>query len=672
MATTQPLVATLHWICAVLYVFIGALVLVRGPRSSAAWWIGAGCGATAFWSGLVALKWPTVALGLSLWLELARSLVWYGLILSLFRRSVPRPARWSSAFTVVGAALAVSTLSILLMNVLAVGPPFPIRVLQTLLHLAIPICILVLIENFYYNTPSDDRWSISLLCVALAIQFLFDIVLHADAIMSKRHSVVLYEGRVVVVIIAAPLIALAAVRNREWRVNIHISREVAFHGASLVIAGSLLVALGSVGEILRESAANWGNVVESAIVVSGMTSVVLLLTSEIFRVRFRRLLSEHFFSYRYDYRREWVRCINTLTAPGAHVNLYLRAIRAAAAVIDSPGGVVFVRAPEEVAFRWAGSWNCPAPTEPIPPGDQIVSALEHCTQTVVLSYNGLAGSWISVVPRPWIAVPLQNSGRLVGFVVLAESRVHLKLDKETLDLLRVVGSEIGSRIAEHRAAQLIVQTSQLREYSQKFSFVAHDIKNISGQLRMLLVNADAHAGNPAFQQNVLATVEAAVTKISRLLSKLQIASDRSDHTILSPGDFVLSLVSRLPVEHRARVVFRSYCPPINVAISLDIVDAIFRHLISNAMDVSGSKNYVYVSVYADGAHLAIDVADQGAGMTAEFIRDDLFMPFVSTKRNGLGIGAYQAQELARVAGGDLLVCSRVDAGTIMRVLLPIA
>ena len=58
-------------------------------------------------------------------------------------------------------------------------------------------------------------------------------------------------------------------------------------------------------------------------------------------------------------------------------------------------------------------------------------------------------------------------------------------------------------------------------------------------------------------------------------------------------------------------------------------------------------------------------------MTPEFIRDELFRPFSSTKGDGHGIGVYQARELLRGAGGDLLVLSRLGSGTTMRLLLPL-
>jgi signal transduction histidine kinase len=66
----------------------------------------------------------------------------------------------------------------------------------------------------------------------------------------------------------------------------------------------------------------------------------------------------------------------------------------------------------------------------------------------------------------------------------------------------------------------------------------------------------------------------------------------------------------------------------------------------------------------------IEVADNGPGMSPEFIRDTLFQPFGSTKEGGFGIGAYQARELIRAAGGDLVVASRHGQGTRMSILLP--
>jgi hypothetical protein len=84
------------------------------------------------------------------------------------------------------------------------------------------------------------------------------------------------------------------------------------------------------------------------------------------------MVVRNFSSHRYDYRHEWIRCLDALTAPEAFVALHKRAIRAAAEVVDSPAGALFVLAPQDVAFQWAGAWNMPTATAPIPPGHPLV------------------------------------------------------------------------------------------------------------------------------------------------------------------------------------------------------------------------------------------------------------------------------------------------------------
>jgi signal transduction histidine kinase len=107
-----------------------------------------------------------------------------------------------------------------------------------------------------------------------------------------------------------------------------------------------------------------------------------------------------------------------------------------------------------------------------------------------------------------------------------------------------------------------------------------------------------------------------------------------------------------------------------VALNPDVFDTIIGHLINNALDASQLATAVHISIHTIEGQVAVHIADQGAGMSAQFVRNDLFRPFLSTKSGGHGIGAYQAQELARAAGGDLLVYSKEGTGTIIRLLLP--
>jgi putative PEP-CTERM system histidine kinase len=668
MTYHQSAMALLHGGCALLYAALATLILVRQQRSRTGLWLAAACVFTAFWAAAVAVS-PNPLVGVPAWLELARSAAWYCFILHLYRRTVTVRRQLTQTFVTMGLLALLLVGGLPLIDALANQPASAVWSAGAAIRLGFAVGNVLLLENLYFNSPAETRWHINLLCVALGGVFVYDLLLYSDALLFHRVSATLFAARAPVTAIAAPLIAIAAARNRRWAVNIHVSRDVVFHSATLVLSGIFLLGLAVTGEIFRRGGAEWGMVAEVSLMFGGVLIIGVAVTSASARSRVRSMLVEHFFSHRYDYRKEWMRCIETLTAPQAHTGLSTRAIHAVAEVVDSPAGALFVRAPDEVAFQWAGSWNMPAVTLPIPPGHALVPEFRDGDWIVELDHIAAASEWFPGLPRTWLAVPLNHLGTLIGFVVLARSRAQFKLDREAYDLLRVVGREVASRVAEQRAAQVLSQTQQLREYSQRFAFVLHDIKNVSGQLSMLLTNAEIHADNPEFQRDMLATVRASVAKISRLLTRLQAERQERSHALITPGERLRQVAEACRLTRRADIVLELDDDSAGAAIHPESFDAVVTHLLNNAVDAGGSAPVV-VRMRQEPLSLVIDIVDQGPGMTPEFIRDALFQPFASTKSDGHGIGAFQARELLRDAGGDLLVLSRPRAGTTMRLMLP--
>ena len=58
-------------------------------------------------------------------------------------------------------------------------------------------------------------------------------------------------------------------------------------------------------------------------------------------------------------------------------------------------------------------------------------------------------------------------------------------------------------------------------------------------------------------------------------------------------------------------------------------------------------------------------------MSEAFVRERLFRPFQTTKRNGMGIGAFEAAQYTKDMGGRIEVDSRPGAGTRFRLMLPL-
>jgi signal transduction histidine kinase len=96
------------------------------------------------------------------------------------------------------------------------------------------------------------------------------------------------------------------------------------------------------------------------------------------------------------------------------------------------------------------------------------------------------------------------------------------------------------------------------------------------------------------------------------------------------------------------------------------------HLVQNAIEASPVDQPVVVSATSVGPHCVITVADNGVGMSADFIRKGLFKPFVSTKGGGFGIGAAEAKALVAGMGGTLRVTSTEGHGSIFTIELPLS
>ena len=98
-----------------------------------------------------------------------------------------------------------------------------------------------------------------------------------------------------------------------------------------------------------------------------------------------------------------------------------------------------------------------------------------------------------------------------------------------------------------------------------------------------------------------------------------------------------------------------------------------EHVLRNAQDATPESGSVSVDAARAGDHVRLTVRDDGVGMDPEFVQQRLFRPFDSTKGSkGMGIGAYQARELARSLGGEVEVESRPGAGTHFSFILPVA
>ncbi|MBP0496098.1 XrtA/PEP-CTERM system histidine kinase PrsK [Roseomonas indoligenes] len=667
--------ASLYAGCAAISVAWTVLVLVVG-RGAAARPPALAVAAVAAWAGIVALTPETPLSGFAGLAEVARSAVWFAVLLLLCRRlTATGGAVLLRGLGALGLGATLLAVVSLLPAVAGATGTWGLGTALVLGRPALAMLVVLVAENLYRNAPEEARWHVVLPCIALGGLAAFDLVLYADAALSGGFSDVLIDARAVLTALAAPLLAIAAVRDRRASREAPVSRELVFHGATLLTAGTFLLGAGVVGEALHRFGGPWAGAAQVGLLAGAVMTLAVAVSARSVRSRLRRLVVDHFFRDRYDYRREWLRCVATLSAPDAEASAEVRAIRAVADSADSPAGVLLLRDPGDApsdapALSWAGSWNLPSTPFALPCGHALALALRDGTW-VARPGAGEFPELRSVYGPVWLAVPLTHHREgLLGVVLLSPPRARFVPDGEAFDLLRALGREVAMFLAERRAAQRVADAERIQAYAGRFAFVAHDVKTVATQLNLLLANAEANIADPEFQQDMLLTVGAAARRIETLIARLR-----------APEEGGVPSAARIqPLARLRQLVARRPCPVlleaddmegVLVAMAPEAFDAAVTHLLDNAVEASSPDRPVLVRVLRDGGMIRVDIVDRGAGMSAAFLRDVLFRPLASSRPEGNGIGAWQARELLRRAGGDLVARSVPGAGTTMRMTMPV-
>jgi putative PEP-CTERM system histidine kinase len=543
-----------------------------------------------------------------------------------------------------------------------------------LLAMMIAVAALVLLQHL---DAGYDRGDIRLLALGLAVIWLAQLSIATTVYLAGARPLELLVVRGLVLVLAAALIGAALLR--EGRGRVHVSRTVAYQSLSLVAVGGYFAVLAGVTSALGAIGGEGARIWQTAFVFGSAAAVLTLVSSPWLRAWTKVKVAKHLFRHRYDYRSEWIRFTGTLGKPDKAAPLTERIIKAVADLTDSPAGLLLV--PEGRGLGIGTGWNW---TGELPRGggdDHFVRHLETGERIVELDSvrRGIDAEtipqWLIDEGDAWAVVPLIHLNLLVGAMVLARPPVDRALDWEDFDLLRIAGRQVASYLAEARAQDALAETERFDEFSRRFAFIVHDIKNLVSGLSLVARNAERHADNPEFRADMVATLQDSAAKLNGLLARLS-TNHRADAAPVMPIDS-LGLIERIALARRAHhPVVVAGRPGIIALADPARLEQILGHLVQNAIDASDPVEPVTIQVDSgrvDGAEVvAIAVIDRGCGMAPAFVREQLFRPFVSSKPGGFGIGAYEARQLAEAMRGRIEVDSREGEGTTFRVILPAA
>ncbi len=450
-----------------------------------------------------------------------------------------------------------------------------------------------------------------------------------------------------------------------------LSRGIAHRSFVLLIVGGYLIILGLLGEGLRYL--NMDNIkpVIYALLLAGGLGLAVIFLSEKLRRKLKVTLHKNFYQSKYDYRRQWEEfalCVsggkNLAEIQQAVLDLFCQNLACKGAslyLVDNDAGGEYHFAS---AFSMRRDWR------PFTADDALVATLGQREWIINLrERHDFHASLISSFSShdAFLVIPLILDSELLGFIILAEQiNRGEELTYEDYDLMRMLARQTIATIQSMRLNEQLSTARELAALGKLSTFVLHDLKNQVSGLSLMLDNARDYIADPEFQDDMLETIETTVKNMKGLIARLKNVKEKPQ---LATKAVQLGAIVEDAVETAGGRI-NVAGDPVRVSVDEEEIYKVILNLLVNAQEASGYQEPVSVTFGAAAARAWVRVADQGCGMTDEFIREQLFKPFVTTKEHGFGIGLYQCRQIVEAHGGSIEVESRVGEGTTFTLWLP--
>jgi putative PEP-CTERM system histidine kinase len=270
-----------------------------------------------------------------------------------------------------------------------------------------------------------------------------------------------------------------------------------------------------------------------------------------------------------------------------------------------------------------------------------------------------------------LLVPLVSGERLAGVITVGSDRGGSPYSWEAREFLLVLGGHAAGEF--HKAGLLTtLVTAKEDEAFRAFStFVLHDLKNFASTLSLIAQNATKFHDNPEFQQDTFHSIYETAEKMKRLCNSLRsFSASIASNKKLEDLNRIVGMVVDKELVGIAERIHLELAPVPLILLDAEEVARVLQNLVLNAQQAISSEGSIWIRTAARDGLVELVVSDDGKGMSRQFLDNELFLPFHTTKSDGLGIGLFQTQKIIKAHNGNIRVESVEGKGTTIKMEFP--
>lgn len=687
---------------AILALLLALTSLLRKKRSLATW---------LFFAGMALLSIESLLSALTLYVtdfsELLRRLTlglivksfatasWLGFSLTYSRHDYRESlARWSIPLATVALlpiVLAVGFHHELLEVVQArsIGDEFQLRLsaigkLWNVVLLVAAVWILMNLEQTFRSAVGTMRWRIKFIVLGVAVIFATHLYVRSQALLFSSYDMHWSGVESSALLIGCVFLLVAYMRTGLAEIDAYPSRAILGSSLTVLLVGGYFFIVGILAKIVRRFGGAESFQIEALVVLLGISGLALLLLSDRLRQRIYKFIARHFARSQHDSVRIWTEFSRRLANVKHQASLCTVSVKLVSETFEILSATIWLQDDQKGRFV-VGASTAPRRSDATAENPQEVSS------TFAESLRGRSSPFdLERINEPWAeelrqlnpttfpnggnrwCVPLVAGGQCLGALILADRVNGAVYTIEELQLLQCIADQVTSVLLNLRLANEVARSKEMEAFRTMSAFFVHDLKNAAASLNLMLKNLPVHFDDPAFREDTLRGIGNTARRIDRMITGLTTLRQRPAFNPVETdlNQLVRQVLQRL--DGTPRVELTNELEPLpNIRADREQIQSVVTNLVLNARDALGAGGRIRVRTEHLRDSVVLTIADNGCGMSAAFVKDSLFRPFQSTKKEGLGIGMFQSQMIVEAHGGGIWVESEQGKGSTFRVSLPV-
>jgi len=554
-----------------------------------------------------------------------------------------------------------------------------------LVFLLTTIVVLMNLEGTYRASMGMMRWRIKFMILGLSALFVVRAYTSSQTLLSRAADPGLQTVNSIALLVACLLITRSLLRVGHFEVDVYPSQSILYSSVTLLLSGCYLIIVGVLAKLLAFLGGG-ASLQEQALVVLVLLVILsMVLLSDRVRLYIKRFLSRHFQRPIHDYRSVWRTFTERTARQVEQSELADALVKLVSEIFQAHSATIWLvdEAKEKLAFAASTSLS-PAKADllALDPAAtaEVIKALRGHPDPVDIDAS--KEIWASALRRCHpeefrnagnrIAVSLAAATELVGILTLGERVGGEPFSLQDLDLLKSVSYQAATALLNVQLSHRLSQAKQLEAFQAMSAFFVHDLKNTASTLSLMLQNLPVHYQDPTFRQDALRGISKTVTHINDVISRLTLLRQE---LAIRPVECDLNQLVTEALEAQEQVpgveLVKQFQPLPKVRLDPVQIEKVLTNLVLNAREALGPGGHIRVETSRRDSWVVLGVADNGCGMSPEFLERSLFRPFRTTKKNGIGIGMFHCKMIVEAHRGRIEVESALGKGTAFRVLLPL-